>query len=68
MKISVNFYLIKMDFKLWTTTYGYNNDIHESKIIKYRPNILATMTTVNTNIIIILNRKENQLNLHDSYL
>ena len=50
------------------TTYGYNNDIHKSKIIKYKPNNLATMNTVNTNNIIILNREENLLNLRDSYL
>ena len=50
------------------TTYGYNNDIHKSKIIKYKPNNLAKMNTVNTNINIILNREENHLNLHDSYL
>ena len=56
-----------MDFNL-DTTYGYNNDIHKSKIIKYEPNNLATMNTVNTNINIILNREENHLNIHDSYL
>ena len=56
-----------MDFSL-DTTYGYNNGIHKSKIIKYKPNNLATMNTINTNINIILNREENQLNLHDSYL
>ena len=56
-----------MDFNL-ETTYGYNNVIHKSKIIKYKPNNLATMNTINTNINIILNREENQLNLHDSYL
>ena len=56
-----------MDFSL-DTTYGYNNDIHKSKIIKYKPNNLATMNTINTNINIILNREENNLNLHDSYL
>ena len=50
------------------TTYGYNNDIHKSKIIKNKPNNLATMNTVNTNINIILNREENHLNLRDSYL
>ena len=49
-------------------TYGYNNDIHKSKIIKYKPNNLATMNTINTNINIILNREENHLNIHDSYL
>ena len=49
-------------------TYRYNNDIHKSKIIKYKPNNLATMNTVNTNINIILNREENHLNIHDSYL
>ena len=56
-----------MDFNL-DTTYGYNNDIHKSKIIKYKPNNLATMNAVNTNINIILNREENHLNLSDSYL
>ena len=56
-----------MDFIL-DTTYGYNNDIHKSKIIKYKPNNLETMNTVNTNINIILNREENHLNIHDSYL
>ena len=56
-----------MNFSL-DTTYGYNNDIHKSKIIKYKPNNLATMNTTNTNINIILNREENQLNLRDSYL
>ena len=56
-----------MDFNL-DATYGYNNDIHKSKIIKYKPNNLATMNTVNTNINIILNREENHLNLRESYL
>ena len=56
-----------MDFNL-NTSYGYVNDIHKSKIIKYKPNNLATMNTVNTNINIILNREENHLNLLDSYL
>ena len=39
-----------MDFNL-ETSYGYNNDIHKSKIIRYKPNILSTMNTINTNII-----------------
>ena len=56
-----------MDFKL-DATYGYNNDIHKSKIIKYKPNILATMNTVITNINIILNREEKYLNKQHSYL
>ena len=56
-----------MDFNL-DTTYGYNNDLHMIKIIKYKPNNLATMNTINTNINIILNREENHLNLRDSYL
>ena len=56
-----------MDFNL-DTTYSYNNDIHKSKIIKYKPNNLATMKTINSNINIILKREENHLNLHDSYL
>ena len=50
------------------TTYSFNNDIHKSKIIKYKPNNLATMNTVDTNIKIILNRGENHLNLRDSNL
>ena len=54
-----------MDFNL-DTTYGYNNDINKSKLIKYKQNNLATMNTINTNINIILNREENHLNLHDS--
>ena len=56
-----------MDFDL-NTTYEFNNDIHKNKITKYKPNNLATMNTVNTNINIILNREENHLNIHDSYL
>ena len=56
-----------MDFNLYTT-HGYNNGIHKSKIIKYQPNNLATMNTVNTNNNVILNREENHLNIHDSYL
>ena len=56
-----------MDFDL-KTTYEFNNDIHKSKIIKYKQNNLATMITINTNINIILNREENHLNIHDSYL
>ena len=56
-----------MDFDL-DTTYGYNNDKHESKIIKCKPNNLATMNTVNTNIIINLNGDENHLNIPYSYL
>ena len=56
-----------MDFNL-DTTYGYNNDLNKSKIIKYKPINLATMNTVNTNSKIILNRDQNHLNKHDSYL
>ena len=56
-----------MDFNL-DTTYVYNNDIHKSKIIKYKTNNLATTNTINTNINIILNSEENHLNLRDSYL
>ena len=56
-----------MDFNL-DTTYGYNDDIHKRKIIKHKPNNLATMNTINTNIKIILNREETHLNLRDSYL
>ena len=56
-----------MGFNL-DTTYDYNNDIHKINIIKYKPNSLATINTINTNINIILNREENHLNLRDSYL
>ena len=56
-----------MDFTL-DTTYGYSNYIQKSKIINFIPNNLATMNKVNTNINIILNREENHLNIHDSYL
>ena len=56
-----------MDFDL-NTTYELNNDIQKSKTIKYKPNNVATMNTVYTNINIILNREENHLNIHDSYL
>ena len=56
-----------MDFNL-NTTYGYNNDVHKSKIIKYKPNNLATTNTVYTNINIFLSREKNHLNLRDSYL
>ena len=56
-----------MDFN-FDATYGYKNDIHKSKIIKYKPNNLATMNTINTNINIILNREDNHLNLRDSDL
>ena len=56
-----------MDFNL-DTTYGYNNFIHKNKIINYKPNNLASMNTVNTNINIVLNREKNDLNLRDSLL
>ena len=50
------------------TTYCYNKDKHKNKIINYKPNDLATMSTVITKRNIILNREENHLNIHDSYL
>ena len=49
-------------------TYGYNNDIHKNMIIKYKPNNLSTMIAVNTFIIIILNKEENHIKIHNSYL
>ena len=49
-------------------TYGYKNDIHKNMIIKYKPNNLATINAVNTIIIIILNKEENHINIHNSYL
>ena len=56
-----------MDFNL-DATYGYKNDLHKSKILKYKPKNLVTMNSRNNNINIILNREENHLNLRDSYL
>ena len=56
-----------MDFKL-DTNYGYNNNIHKKKLQNTKPNNLATMNTVNTNINTILNREKNHLNLRDSYI
>ena len=56
-----------MDFNL-DTGYDYNIDIYKSKNKQYKSNNLATMNTINTNINIILNREENHLNIHDSYL
>ena len=50
------------------TKNGYNNDTHKIKFVNCKPNNLATMNTINTNINIILNREENHLNLHDSCL
>ena len=50
------------------TTYGYNNHIHKTRIIKYQPRNPATIHTVNTIINIILNREEIHLNIHVSYL
>ena len=56
-----------MDFK-FDTTYGYNNDKHKRMIIKHKPNNLAKMNTVKTNINIILNREGNHLYLRYTYL
>ena len=56
-----------MEFDL-NITYKFNNDIHKSKIIKFKPNNLAPMNTVNTNINIISNRKEYHLYVHDLHL
>ena len=56
-----------MDFKL-DITYGYNNDIHKNKIIKYKLSNLATMSRVDTDINTILNREENHKNIQGSYL
>ena len=48
-----------------------NGSVSVSKIIKYTTNTknnLVTMNRVNTNINIIHNSEENNLNIHDSYL
>ena len=56
-----------MDFDL-NATYGYNKDIHKSRIINNKTINLEKMNTVNININIMLNREEKHLNIHDSYL
>ena len=56
-----------MDFDI-NKEYMYNNDIHNSKIINYKPHNLPTMNTVNNNINISISREENQLNIHKSFL
>ena len=61
--VNVNFMIYRNGFES-----GYNNDIHKSKIIKYKPNDLLSMNKVNTNINFFLNREENHLNTGDSYL
>ena len=45
-----------MDFEI-NRQYMYNNDIQNSKIIRYKPNNLATMNTVN-NFNILISREE----------
>ena len=71
MIVRVLFYIltfcsVKTIFNL-ETTYKNKNDKHKSKIKEYKPNNLAIMNIIYTNIIIILIRKKN-LNLDDSYL
>ena len=71
IKLSDIFYIQILDYIYgYSHNYSlsYNTDIHKNKIIKYKPNNLATINTINTNINIILNREESHLNLHDSYL
>ena len=46
----------------------YNTDIYNGNIIGYKPNSLAIMKTVNKNIIILISREDNHLNIHESYL
>ena len=46
----------------------YNNDIHNTKMISYKPNNLATMNTVNNNSNILISREENTLNKNESCL
>ena len=46
----------------------FKNDIHNSKIISYKPNNLATMEIFNNNINILIRREENHLILHESHL
>ena len=45
-----------MDFEI-KRQYMYNNDMQNSKIIRYKPNNLATMNTVN-NFNILISREE----------
>ena len=58
---------LKLDFNQ-DTNYGYDHDILKSKIINHKPNNLATLNTVHTNIIIILNIEDIHLNIRHSYL
>ena len=46
----------------------YNFDIYIGNIIGYKPKSLAKMNTVNNNIIILISREVNHLNMHESYL
>ena len=48
--------------------YMYICDMHNSRIISYKSNNLATMNTVNFNISNLINRAENPWNIHESYL
>ena len=45
----------------------YNNDVHNSMKISYKPNNLATMN-IDKNIIVLTSTEENHLNIHDSSL
>ena len=56
-----------MDIKI-DRTYGYNMDIHKSKIIKCNSNNLSKINTVHSDIIIILSSESNYSIIHDSYL
>ena len=56
-----------MDFKM-DTGYDYNNDILKNKIIKYKPNNLPLMNTINIIVNINLNIEDNHFNIHGSYL
>ena len=46
----------------------YNNDIKNGNLKGYRPNNLATMSTVNDNFNNLISREQNQLNLLELYL
>ena len=54
--------LTKKDFEI-NKQYRYDNDIQKSEIISYKLNNLATRSTVNNSINVLINREENHLNI-----
>ena len=55
-----------MDFKI-KRQYIYSNDIHNSKIINYKTNNIATMNMFNNIINTLISREEINLNIQEIY-